>query len=249
MEYFRFPEFGHLWGGGINGAPNPLLPYYSDLIALHYNPDAETGPVTRLRNFGYLGSSADAPVAGTPVPKANKMLQSTATSGYYVSGTRINLVNRRLLWVMAPTDQTTTMRVFGTPSTGGAQGYIRTSNGTTMQIYRNPSPQPVESASVAIPLSTGYKLYELFISSTGFVRVYLNGTFVGSASGTPWSLTNPYEIQHITAGDNPGFQQYVGGFGDLIAVQTGPTGWQDAVNASRAYLAAKFGITVSVPPH
>lgn len=242
MRAFGWPVFGSVWGADGGSGPGPvslLQPFYdSDTIGIHLRRDGATppgGPVTAIANEGGAGALFDATVVGTPIPLTGNYLESTTTTGYPVTANPADLVGVRLMWVMRMNSATGTYRFFG--RTEGADTlYIRTNNGTSIQMFRVVGGVTTTASFTGITATTAPRMLEIETTSSA-ARLFINGVLHQEVA-----VSFPYfRIDRILQGPTA-LQAFEGGMGDVLGVVTGQADTDGAIEAVRYYLDQRFAL-------
>lgn len=233
-------EVLQLKGPGFSWAkPTALTPFYrSGTIGIHLRSDGATppgGPVTAITNEGGAGAIFNAGVVGTAVPLSGNFLQATTTTGYPLTANPADLVGVRIMWVMRLTSATGTYRFFGRNESGTAN-YVRTLNGTSLQLFSNRTGSGVTVTTSTFASSAAARMFELEMTATE-ARLWVNGAFIGTVAHV-WPN---FRIDRITQG-NTNLQAFEGGMGDVLGVVTGQTDSASAITVVRSYLTQRFGI-------
>lgn len=223
--------------------PFALQPYYnSGTIGIHLRSEGATptgGPVTSISNQGAAGSAFNATVIGNPIPLTGNYLESTTATGYPQTANPVDLVGVRLIWVMRMTVATGTYRFFGRTE-GSDNLYIRTLNGTSIQMSRVVGGVAATASFTGVTATTSPRLLEIEVTGSA-ARLFINGILHQEVS-----IVFPYfRIDRILQGPTT-LQAFVGGMGDVLGVVIGQPDTAAAITAARQYLNTRFALGLSL---
>lgn len=219
--------------------PTALTPFYrSGTIGIHLRSDGATpagGPVTAIANEGGAGALFNASVVGNPIPLSGNFLQATTATGYPLTANPADLVGVRLMWVMRLNSATGTYRFFGR-NEGSLTSYIRTLNGTSLQLNSNRTGTSVTVTTPNFTSTSAARMFELEVTNTE-ARLWINSALIGSVSH-PWSA---FMVDRLTQGPST-LQPFEGGMGDVLGVVTGRPDTASAITVVRSYLTQRFSL-------